>query len=277
MASQDTSLPPEPTGFAGETAKHFAAENSLKLYSGWFCPFVQRAWITLLEKRIPFQYVEINPYNKDPDFLAMNPRGLVPTLAVPVNAAGTVQKPLYESLVICEYLDEAYTDESKHGPRLLPEDPYERARSRLWIDHIGTRIVPLFYKLIQHTPEKDYTMDEARRNLHKGISDLVEEMDPVGPWFLGDSISLVDIALIPWAQRFWLIDHYKNGGVGIPKEGEDEAWWRWRKWADAARKHASVRATMSADERYILAYKRYADDTTQSLVGQATRKGDKLP
>ena len=39
----------------------------------------------------------------------------------------------------------------------------------------------------------------------------------------------------------------------------------------------SIGSTWSADERYILAYKRYADDTTNSLVGQATREGKKLP
>ncbi|KEY66688.1 hypothetical protein S7711_01976 [Stachybotrys chartarum IBT 7711] len=277
MASQDTSLPPEPTGTAAKTAERFSGEHALKLYGSWFCPFVQRSWITLREKNIPHQYFEINPYKKDPQFLKMNPRGLVPTLAVPVNDDGTEQRPLYESLVICEYLDEAFSDEATYGPRLLPSDAYERARARLWIDHISTRIVPGFYKLLQHTPDKQYTIQQARDDLHARILDFVKEMDPSGPWFLGDRISLVDICLVPWAKRFWLIDHYKDGGVGIPKEGDDETWGRWRKWMKAVDGHQSVQDTMSADERYVLAYKRYADDTTQSQVGRATRQGEKLP
>lgn len=280
MANVDTSLPPEPSGAAAAFAAKHAAEHPLKLYSGWFCPFVQRTWITLAEKKIPHQYIEINPYKKEKEFLAMNPRGLVPTLAVPVGTKGNQQKPLFESTVICEYLDEAYADESKYGPRLLPADPYERARCRLWIDHISTRIIPAFYKLLQHTPDKSFTLDEAREELHGHIRSFIKEADPDGPWFLGEQISLVDISLAPWALRLFLVDHYKNGGHGIPKEGEagdDEVWGRWRKWAKAVEGNENIKSTWSDTERYIISYKRYADDTTNSLVGQATRKGQKLP
>ncbi|OAQ74890.1 glutathione-S-transferase theta, GST [Purpureocillium lilacinum] len=276
MPNVDTSLPPETTGAAVELAARHAANHPLKLYGGWFCPFVQRSWIVLVEKRIPHQYVEINPYNKEASFLAMNPRGLVPTLAVPVDASGQKQKPLFESSIISEYLDEAYADEGKHGPSLLPKEPYEKARARLWIDHISTRIIPAFYKLLQHTPEKPYSIEQARDELHGHIRAFTEQMDPTGPWFLGDQISLVDISLAPWAKRLWLIDHYKPGGLGIPKDG-DNVWGRWKTWMDAVENRESVKATWSADERYLAAYKRYADDTTNSLVGQATRQGNRLP
>jgi glutathione S-transferase len=98
---------------------------------------------------------------------------------------------------------------------------------------------------------------------------------------LGDKFSLVDVALVPWAARMWIIDHYKQGGVGIPGKGErgeeEEAWARWDKWFEAATKRKSVLETSSADEDYIGVYKRYAEDTTQSEVGQATRSGGKLP
>jgi glutathione S-transferase len=279
MANVDTSLPPEPSGAAAELAARHSAEYPLKLYGGWFCPFVQRAWITLCEKRIPHQYIEINPYKKEADFLALNPRGLVPTLAVPLDAEGKNQKPLYESLVVCEYLEDAYSDETKYGPRLLPSDPYERARARLWIDHVSTRIIPAFFKFLQHTPEKPFSIEEARAVLHGHIRTLTEQMDADGPWFLGKDISLVDISLAPWAKRLWLLDHYKPGGLGIPQnDGDADAiWQRWAKWYNAIVNRQSVVDTWSADERYIIAYKRYADDTTNSLVGQATRQGKMLP
>ena len=277
MSQVDTSLPPQPSGAAAVLAAKHADEHPLKLYGGWFCPFVQRTWIVLEEKKIPYQYVEINPYKKEAEFLAMNPRGLVPTLAVPVDAKGSKQKPLFESLVVSEFLDEAYADETKHGPRLLPSDPYERARARLWIDHISTKIVPAFYKVLQHTPEKAFTIDQAREELHKHIHSLVNEMDPTGPFFLGKSFSLVDVTLAPWAKRLWLIDHYKPGGTGIPESGQDDKWARWRLWYNATISRQSVVETWSEDERYVIAYKRYADDTTNSEVGQATRKGGRLP
>ncbi|KAI0452406.1 glutathione S-transferase [Xylaria acuta] len=290
MASVDTSLPAKPTGAAAEFAASHADEHALKLYGGWFCPFVQRSWIVLHEKRISHQYVEINPYHKAAEFLALNPRGLVPTVAVPTESGRDKEKekvkPLYESTVVCEYLDEAYADEAEHGEPLLPrgDDPrdvYLRARCRLWIDHVGNKIVPGFYRLLQHTPEKDYSIEEARTNFLNQIGAFVREMDDGGPWFLGERFSLVDVMLAPWAKRLFLIDHYKPGGVGTPAEGtageDEEVWKRWRLWFDAITKRKSVLDTWSADEMYIQAYKRYAEDTTQSEVAQATRKGRKLP
>lgn len=280
MGSVDTSLHPHTSGRAASFAKAHSAPNPLILYGGWFCPFVQRSWITLHEKSIPHQYFEINPYKKDPDFLALNPRGLVPTLAVPVDKAGKNQKPLYESVVICEYLDEVYRDPQQNGPPLLPEDAYDRAWCRLWIDHISTRIIPAFYKFLQHTEQKPYSLDEARGELLKHIKTFIKEADPEGPFFLGERFSMVDVMLAPWLCRLFLFDVYK-GGVGIPEEGQggedEQVWQRWRKWAKATQERESVQDTLSERQQYIDAYKRYAEDTTQSQVGQATRSGNRLP
>ena len=319
----DRKIHPHTTGAAAETAAAHQSPQPLKLYAGWFCPFVQRTWITLEEKNIDYQYIEINPYHKDPEFLKLNPRGLVPTLGVPVpvptNSVNTdasadsingatngaapkkqrTLKPIYESIVIAEYLDEHYSDTAKHGPRLLPSgddslSAYERARCRLWIDHISSRIVPAFYRFLQHTPEKNsqYTIQDARVELLKQMKTFFQEVIeldeerselglPGGPWFLGEQFSLVDITLVPWALRLFLIEHYKQGGVGIPdvgKGGEDEeVWGRWRSWFEAVRGRDSVTNTMSEKGKYIEVYERYAEDQTGSQVGQATRGGRGLP
>ncbi|KAJ2970352.1 hypothetical protein NUW58_g9724 [Xylaria curta] len=82
MPIPDAELHPVATGLAKQTVDNHSAEHQLKLFSGWFCPFVQRAWITLEEKGIPYQYIEINPYHKGPELMRANPRGLVPTLEV---------------------------------------------------------------------------------------------------------------------------------------------------------------------------------------------------
>lgn len=275
----DTDLEPHTSGRAAEFAAAHSAEHPLKLYGGWFCPFVQRSWVVLHEKEVPHQYVEINPYHKAPDFLALNPRGLVPTLSVPTGANGKEHKPLYESFVVCEYLEEAYGDEEKYGPRLLPDDAYEKARCRLWIDHINTKIIPGFYKFIQHTPDKSYTIEDVRKGFLGSIKTLVGEMDGSGPWFLGEQFSLVDIMLAPWAKRLFLVDYYKPGGLGISdaKKEDGETWERWQTWFDAITARESVQDTWSVDEKYIEAYKRYAEDTTGSEVGQAIRSGARLP
>jgi len=252
----------------------------LKLWAGWFCPFVQRSWITLEEKKIPYQYHEVNPYKKEADFLNLNPRGLVPTLECPVGPTGK-GRPLFESNIICEYLDEVYDDESKYGPSLLPEDPYMRARCRVWIDFAGSRIVPGFYRWIQHQPEREYSIDDARKELFGHLKTFVKEMDPTGPFFLGERFSMVDVCLAPWLIRLFLIEHYKPGGLGIPAEGEggedEEIWKRWRVWAKAVEGRRSVKETTSDKDMYVHVYQRYAEDTTQSQVSKATRAGRGLP
>jgi len=51
----DSNLFPHATGAAKDIVDAHQAEQPLKLYSGWFCPFVQRAWTVLEEKKIPYQ------------------------------------------------------------------------------------------------------------------------------------------------------------------------------------------------------------------------------
>ena len=43
-------------------------------------PFVQRVWISLEVKQLPYQYIEVDPYKKPQSLLEVNPRGLVPAL-----------------------------------------------------------------------------------------------------------------------------------------------------------------------------------------------------
>lgn len=83
MPVPDEEIHPVATGAAAslvESRKKAVGKDGIKFYSGWFCPFNQRTWMALEEKKIPYEYVEINPYKKDPDFLKLNPKGLVPCL-----------------------------------------------------------------------------------------------------------------------------------------------------------------------------------------------------
>lgn len=60
-AHPDSDLHPKATGPAWNIVQEHQKEEPLKLYSGWFCPFVQRAWAVLEEKKIPYQYIEGSP------------------------------------------------------------------------------------------------------------------------------------------------------------------------------------------------------------------------
>jgi glutathione S-transferase len=132
----------------------------------------------------------VNPYHKQQSLLDLNPRGLVPTLQYD-------NKPLYESTVICEFLEEAYPD---HKPHLLPSDPYERARTRIWTDYCTSRIIPAFHRFLQYQPMSDEKgLEEMKNEFLKHLKEFTKEMDPKGPFFGGAEIGLIDLVVAPWA------------------------------------------------------------------------------
>ena len=97
----------------------------LKLYHGITSTCSKRVRITLAAKELDWESELIDlskRENLEPDYLKLNPNGVVPTL----DHDGRI---LTESNVIIEYLDEAFPN-----PPLRPLDPYERARMRIWMD-----------------------------------------------------------------------------------------------------------------------------------------------
>lgn len=87
MGLPDENIHPHATSRAATTVAEHQEPQDLIFYSGWvrtanspldakiltslcqFCPYVQRAWIVLEERGIPYQYKEVNPYKKEPHFL----------------------------------------------------------------------------------------------------------------------------------------------------------------------------------------------------------------
>lgn len=275
MPIPDENLHPVATGKAADIVKaHENTKADHVLYSGWFCPFVQRVWITLEEKNIPYRYQEINPYRKEPSFLQLNPRGLVPTLGVPVPGKG--EQPLIESGIICEYLDETFPQTP-----LLPRDPFQRAKLRISIDYVTSRIIPAFHRFLQHTPDKPYGIDEVRKEFLQTLVTWIKDADPKGPFFAGAHLSMPDVILAPWAVRLWVFDHFKEGGLGAPEPGQggedEEAWERWRRWVKAVEGRESIQATLSEREYYLPIYERYHTDKAQSELAKATRAGRGVP
>src|SRR5947207_667371 len=98
-----------------------SGREPLVLVSHALCPYVQRAAIVMDEKGVAFVRRDIDLSAKRNWFLAVSPLGKTPVLLV----AGT---PIFESAVICEYLDETF------GPRLHPTDALARAHHRSWIE-----------------------------------------------------------------------------------------------------------------------------------------------
>ncbi|KAI9800081.1 MAG: hypothetical protein M1825_004263 [Sarcosagium campestre] len=247
------------TGAALATAQKHSAESELKLYGGCFCPFVQRVWIALEMKQLPYQYIEVDPYKKPQSLISINPRGLVPALQNG-DFGG------YESTVLLEYLE----DLSPDGALLPLNDPALRAHCRLWADHINRHIVPAFYRTLQ-AQETEAQVSQAKE-LKTEISKLIHAADSEGPFFLGPNLTFVDVQIAPWTLRLSrVLKPYR----GWP---DAEAGSRWSKWIEAIEAAEPIKATTSTDELYLDSYERYAENRPHtSQVAKAVNSGRGLP
>ncbi|KAI0359623.1 glutathione S-transferase C-terminal-like protein [Trametes cingulata] len=248
----DQYIHPHATGLAAKTVEKHQEPQDLVFYSGWFCPFVQRAWIALEERNIPYQYKEVNPYKKEKHFLDINPKGLVPAIEYK-------GKALYESLIICEFFEDAFPE---HEPHLLPADPFDRAYARLWIDHIAKQIVPGFMRTVMaQEPDKQR---ENLEELYKALRTLAEKVQ--GPYFFGDQFSLVDVAVAPWVVRDYILAENR----GYSREAAGSAW---KAYAEKLESRESVLKTQSDKEHYAEIYARYLRNEAQSEAAKAMRAG----
>lgn len=97
----------------------------------WSSVFGLRVRIALAEKGVHYEYKEQNMANKSQLLLEMNPvHKKIPVLI-------HNGKPICESTIIVQYIDEAWNNKS--AP-LLPSDPYLRAQARFWGDFIDKKV-----------------------------------------------------------------------------------------------------------------------------------------
>jgi glutathione S-transferase len=96
---------------------------------------------------------------------------------------------IYESAIINEYLDEKYPDIP-----LMPRDPFQRARIRIWIDYCNTRLQRAG-GYIAH----NYEVEKSTRELRQYLVTLDEQMQ--GREYIADAYSLGDITYIPFFVR----------------------------------------------------------------------------
>lgn len=167
------------------------SDAKLILISHHLCPYVQRAAIALAEKGVPFERRYVDLAAKPDWFLAISPLGKVPLLIVKQDD-GT-EAVLFESAVICEYLEE-----TQPGAPLHPADPLTRAQHRGWIE-FGSSILS---DLWGFETAKDADAYEAKRKALIDKFGRVEVELGDGPFFAGETFSLVDAVFAPIFRYF---------------------------------------------------------------------------
>lgn len=169
----------------------------LTLISHHLCPYVQRVAIALAEKRIPFERTYVDLAAKPDWFLAISPLGKVPLLRCDAGV-------LFESAVICEYLEDAYPETS-----LLPADPWQRARLRGWVEFATATLADIWGF---ETAQDEVATRGKALDLRKKFIRVEEALDG-GPFFSGGRFSLVDAAFAPVFRYFDLFDQIADFGV----------------------------------------------------------------
>lgn len=199
---------------------------TLELYHHDQSTCSQKVRICLAEKGVAWENHPVdlvNEENLSPAYLAINPNGVVPAFVHD-------GRPIIESTVMCEYVDEVWPSE----PKLTPDDPVARAEMRAWlrfIDEVPSMAVRVpsfqnvFLKRFQAMSEDEYAAFRDKNTLRQqffmrfsrdGFSKAeydnairqleltVARMDKAladGPWLVGEQYTIADICMAPLFQR----------------------------------------------------------------------------
>src|SRR5262250_2017325 len=160
----------------------------LTLYDDVFSPYARKVRIALYEKGVPFERIRaLHGDCNRTDFLHVNPRAEVPAIVHDGFA-------LYDSTIICEYLEDRYPE-----PALYPREPQARATCRLLEDLADTQLDATLYAIAiieMGRGEQRPDMREAvARDLNRIYSQLEAALDDRP--FLCGAYSLADIAIVP--------------------------------------------------------------------------------
>jgi len=227
----------------------------LTLYDHGNSVCCQKVRITLRAKGLEWEAIGVDLFRSeqyDPKYLKLNPKGVVPTLVYN-------DTPVIESTLICEFLDETFPD-----PPLIPKDPAERARMRLWSKFVDEGlfegVVEISFSAMFRERMKNLTPDLRERRfenigdprrrdrytstyelgvnspfvLHavyayeKAFKFMEETLGERGPWLLGKSPTLADINMMPFVARLSYLELLGAWTNARPRINE---WWaRTQEW-----------------------------------------------
>ncbi|MBN3288275.1 GSTO1 transferase, partial [Polyodon spathula] len=221
----------------GSPAPGPVPEGMIRLYSMRFCPFAQRTRLVLEAKGVKFETININLKDKPDWFLEKNPIGLVPVLETP---KGQV---ICESPITCEYLDEVYA-----GKKLIPADPYEKAKQKMLAEHFS-KVIAHYYKIVMAKKNGEVTsvLEEEIKSKFTQFNEILTNQK--SQFFGGDSVSMIDYMIWPWFERLesvslnTCLEHTHN----------------LKSWVELMKEDPAVKATMSDLETHRGFYKLYLE------------------
>jgi glutathione S-transferase len=164
--------------------------------------FGMRARVALNEKGLKYEYKEEDLFNKSPLLLQMNP------IHKKVPALIHNGKPVCESLIIVQYIDEVWHDKNP----LLPSDPYKRAQARFWADYVDKKVYDAGRRIWTAKGEEQ---EKAKKEFIETLRTLEGELGNK-TYFGGEDFGFVDVALITFYS--WFLTYETSGNFKIEPE-----------------------------------------------------------
>ncbi|KAK2968713.1 hypothetical protein RJ640_005900 [Escallonia rubra] len=166
----------------------------------WPSMFGMRARLALAEKGIQYEYKEEDLVGgKSQLLLKMNPV----QKKIPVLIHNGI--PVSESLIIVQYIDEAWSERYQ----LLPSDPYQRAQARFWADFIDKKVWTSGHQV---RSSKGAEQEAAKVEFMDSLKLLEGELGDK-PYFGGQNFGFLDIAFIPFYGWFHTYETFGNFSI----------------------------------------------------------------
>jgi len=165
-------------------------KNLLRVYNYQYCPYAQRALLVLTAKGIEHEIINVNLKEKPEFLLERNPLGKVPTIEFDSD-----DKILFESLVVADYIDEVYP-----GRPLRPNDPYLRAKDRVFVELISPHIAAYGKLLFSKETDLSVIVKEVKESFKKA-DDLLAKRRTKKFLSGDDKPGLTDYVLFPFIER----------------------------------------------------------------------------
>ncbi|XP_021299630.1 glutathione S-transferase U10-like [Herrania umbratica] len=160
-------------------------QSQVVLIGTWASGYCKRVELALKLKGIPYEYIEEDLENKSSLLRHSNPVHK----KVPVLLHDGI--PIAESLVILEYIDEYW---SNVAPKLLPEDPYQRAKIRFWANYHDQKIMPAILRIaLSQGEERDQAIEDHHELLKVFEEGIEKDFPAKSPFLNGDSLGFLDV------------------------------------------------------------------------------------